>query len=126
MPVCSHRFVLDYLTEEVLSRQSQQVQAFLLRTSILQRLSGPLCDAVTGQNDSQAVLESLERSNLFVTALDDERQWYRYHHLFADVLQRRLQAEPSLVPGLHQRASANARSCSCSPPAPPTVRSPAV
>ena len=102
----SHRFVLDYLSEEVLSRQSQQVQAFLLQTSILQRLSGLFCDAVTGQNDSQSVLESLERSNLFVIALDETRQWYRYHHLFADVLQRRLQqVEPSLVPKLHQRAS---------------------
>ncbi len=102
----SHRFVLDYLSEEVLSRQPASVQMFLLQTSILERLSGSLCDAVTGQEESQAMLEALERANLFVAALDDERGWYRYHHLFADLLRSRLrQAEPTLVPDLHRRAS---------------------
>lgn len=103
----SHRFILDYLSEEVLARQPDAVQAFLLQTSILERLSGPLCEAVTGQRDGQAMLEALDRANLFVISLDDERQWYRYHHLFADVLQRRLQqAQPALMADLHQRASA--------------------
>ncbi len=102
----SHRFVLDYLSEEVLSRQPTSVQTFLLQTSILERLSGSLCDAVTGQQESQAMLEALERANLFVAALDDERQWYRYHHLFADLLRSRLQqATPALLPELHRRAS---------------------
>ena len=103
----SHRFVLDYLTEEVLTRQPALMQSFLLHTSVLERLSGSLCDAVTGQQGSQAMLEALERANLFVVALDDERQWYRYHHLFAEVLNNRLQqAEPGLVPDFHRRASA--------------------
>src|SRR5947209_8613234 len=102
----SHRFVLDYLSEEVLARQDASVQQFLLHTSILERLSAPLCDAVTGQEGSQAMLEALERANLFVAALDDERHWYRYHHLFAEVLRSHLQqAEPALVPELHYRAS---------------------
>jgi LuxR family maltose regulon positive regulatory protein len=102
----SHRFVLDYLSEEVLSRQPTAVQTFLLSTSVLSRLSGSLCDAVTGQQESQALLEALERANLFVAALDDERGWYRYHHLFADLLRSRLhQAMPTLVPDLHRRAS---------------------
>ncbi len=103
----SHRFVLDYLSEEVLSRQPEQVQSFLLRTSILERLCGSLVEAVTGQDEGQAMLEALERANLFVVPLDDERHWYRYHHLFAEVLKNRLeQAEPELVPDLHRRASA--------------------
>src|SRR5207302_8734252 len=102
----SHRFVLDYLSEEVLARQDASVQQFLLHTSILERLSGPLCDAVTGQEESQAMLEALERANLFVGALDDERRWYRYHHLFADLLRSRLQQSmPALIPELHRRAS---------------------
>jgi LuxR family transcriptional regulator, maltose regulon positive regulatory protein len=102
----SHRFVLDYLSEEVLSRQPAVIQSFLLHTSVLERLSGSLCDAVTGQQGSQGMLEALERANLFVVALDDERQWYRYHHLFAEVLRSRLQqTEPGLVHDLHQRAS---------------------
>ena len=102
----SHRFVLDYLSEEVLSRQPPAVQTFLLSTSVLSRLSGPLCDAVTGLGESQAMLEALEQANLFVAALDDERQWYRYHHLFADLLRSRLhQAMPAQVPDLHRRAS---------------------
>lgn len=102
----SHRFVLDYFSEEVLSRQPAEVQTFLLQTSILERLSGPLCDAVTGQEQSQALLEDLERANLFVIALDDVRGWYRYHHLFADLLRSRLQKTmPASVPELHRRAS---------------------
>ncbi|HBY94747.1 MAG TPA: hypothetical protein DEP84_12450 [Chloroflexi bacterium] len=102
----SHRFVLDYLVEEVLQRQPERVRSFLLQTSILDRLSGPLCDVVTGQEDGRGMLEALERGNLFVVPLDDKRQWYRYHHLFADVLQARLMKEqPDRVYILHQRAS---------------------
>ncbi len=103
----SHRFVLDYLSEEVLARQPAVVQSFLLSTCILERLSGPLCDAVRGQEGSQAMLEVLERANLFVVALDDERRWYRYHHLFAEALRSHLRhTEPTLPPVLHRRASA--------------------
>ena len=102
----SHRYVLDYLSEEVLARQDASVQQFLLHTCILERLSAPLCDALTEQEGSQTMLEALERANLFVVALDDERSWYRYHHLFAEVLRRHLQQrEPTLVPELHRRAS---------------------
>ena len=101
------RYVVDYLAEEVLARQPGRVQAFLLQTSILGRLSGPLCDAVTGQDGGQAMLAALERGNLFLVPLDDRRRWYRYHHLFADVLQARLLDEqPGQVPDLHRRASA--------------------
>ena len=100
------RYVVDYLAEEVLARQSDRVQAFLLQTSILGRLSGPLCDAVTRQGDGKGMLEALDRGNLFLVSLDDRRRWYRYHHLFADVLQARLQdEEPGRVPDLHRRAS---------------------
>jgi ATP/maltotriose-dependent transcriptional regulator MalT len=100
------RYVVDYLAEEVLARQTERVQAFLLQTSILGRLSGPLCDAVTGQGGGKAMLEALDRGNLFLVPLDDRRQWYRYHHLFADVLQARLCDErPGQVPDLHRRAS---------------------
>jgi len=103
----SHRFVLDYLSEEVLARQSASIQSFLLRTSILDRLCGSLCEAVTGEVGGQAMLEALERANLFVVPLDEERRWYRYHHLFAELLKSRLeQAEPALLPDLHRRASA--------------------
>ncbi len=103
----SHRYLLDYLSEEVLARQPEPVQQFLLHTCLLERLSGPLCDAVTGQEGSQAMLEALERANLFVVPLDDERGWYRYHHLFAQALRSHLQQrEPALVPVLHRRASA--------------------
>jgi LuxR family maltose regulon positive regulatory protein len=101
------RFVVDYLVEEVLQRQPDRVQAFLLQTSILGRLSGPVCDAVTGQGGGKAMLEALDRGNLFLVPLDDRRRWYRYHHLFADVLQARLLDEqPGQVPDLHRRASA--------------------
>ncbi len=102
----SHRYVLDYLTEEVLGRQPDDVQAFLLETSVLERLSGPLCDAVTGRCDGQRMLEDLERANLFLVPLDEERHWYRYHHLFADLLRARLHpADPDRVPELHRRAA---------------------
>ena len=101
------RYVVDYLAEEVLQRQPEHVQHFLLQTSILGRLSGPLCDAVTGQGGGKAMLEALDRGNLFLVPLDDRRRWYRYHHLFADVLQARLLDEqPGHVPDLHRRASA--------------------
>src|SRR5262249_7162693 len=102
----SHRFVLDYFSDEVLAQQPAEVQAFLLHTSILERLSGPLCEAVTEQEGSQAMLEALDHANLFVAALDDKRHWYRYHHLFAEVLHSHLQQrDPGLVPELHRRAS---------------------
>ena len=102
----SHQYILDYLLEEVLQQQPEAVQRFLLETSVLDRLSGPLCDAVTGQADGQSLLEALEKRNLFVVALDQQRRWYRYHHLFADVLRARLeQSNPDLLPQLHQRAS---------------------
>lgn len=102
----SHRYVFDYLVEEILSRQSPELQQFLLETSVLERLSGPLCDAVTGRDDGQAVLEELEQANLLVIPLDDERHWYRYHHLFTDVLRLMLQRrKPARVPELHQAAS---------------------
>jgi LuxR family maltose regulon positive regulatory protein len=101
------RYVVDYLAEEVLQRQPEHVQHFLLQTSILGRLSGPLCDAVTGQGGGKAMLAALDRGNLFLVPLDDRRRWYRYHHLFADVLQARLLDEqPGQVPDLHRRASA--------------------
>jgi LuxR family maltose regulon positive regulatory protein len=102
----SQRFIFDYLTQEVLARQPAAVQAFLLATSILERLCGPLCDAVTGEPESKARLFALEQANLFVVALDDERHWYRYHHLFAEALRARLQqTDASVVPQLHLRAS---------------------
>ncbi len=100
------RFVLDYLADEVLSRVPPETRRFLLQTSILDRLTGPLCDAVTGGAGGKGVLESLERQNLFLVPLDDQRRWYRYHHLFADVLNAHLLDEtPDDLPLLHQRAS---------------------
>ena len=103
----SHRYVLDFLAEEVLERQSDQVRAFLLETSVLERLSGPLCDAVTGQTGSQALLEQVERAGLFLVPLDEVRGWWRYHHLFADLLRARLQDEqPGRVAPLHRNAAA--------------------
>ena len=102
----SHRFVLDYLVEEVLQRQPEGIRSFLLKTAILNRLSGSVCDAVTGREDGKVMLETLERVNLFIIPLDDQRQWYRYHPLFAEVLQARLLDEqPDQVFSLHQRAS---------------------
>ena len=117
-----NRYIVDYLVEEVLQRQPEPVRSFLLQTSILDRLSGPLCDAVrfglaetqsssrgtgvAGQQDGRQMLEALERGNLFVVPLDDKRQWYRYHHLFADLLQARsMEEQPNQLPTLHRRAS---------------------
>ena len=87
----SHRFVLDYLADEVLDGQPGQVRAFLLETSVLERLSGELCDAVTGRSGSQAMLHDIERAGLFLVPLDEVRGWWRYHHLFADLLRARLE-----------------------------------
>jgi len=102
----SNRFVIDYLADEVLARQTLPVRDFLLCTAVLDRLHGKLCDAVTGGTDGTQTLAALERGNLFVVPLDNERSWYRYHHLFADVLHARLLAErPEQVPDLHSRAS---------------------
>ena len=103
----SHRFVLDYLADEVLDGQPGQVRAFLLETSVLERLSGGLCDAVTGRSGSQATLHHIERAGLFLVPLDEVRGWWRYHHLFADLLRARLQAEqPGRVQELHRAAAA--------------------
>jgi LuxR family maltose regulon positive regulatory protein len=102
----SHRFIIDYLAEEVLNRQTQDVRDFLLKTSILERLSADLCNTLTGRSDSQAVLERLENANLFIIPLDDHRRWYRYHHLFADLLRNYLkQALPNHIVELHHKAS---------------------
>ena len=100
------RYIVDYLVEEVLHRQPDHVRSFLLQTSILGLLSGPLCDAVTGLDGGKAMLEALDRGNLFLVPLDDRRRWYRYHQLFADVLRAHLVDEqPDRVPDLHRRAS---------------------
>ena len=100
------RYVVDYLADEVLSRQPDHVREFLLRTCVLDRLTGELCDAVTGSTGGRAMLEGLERANLFLVPLDDRRQWYRYHHLFADVLRAHLEADrPEEMPRLHRRAA---------------------
>jgi LuxR family maltose regulon positive regulatory protein len=102
----SHRFVLDYLADEVLNGQSEQVRAFLLETSVLEHLTGELCDAVTGRPGSQAMLQQIERAGLFLVPLDEVRGWWRYHHLFADLLRARLQAEqPGAVQALHRAAA---------------------
>ena len=102
----SHRHILDYLTDEVLQQQPEIIRTFLLHTAILDRLSGSLCDALTGQIDSDKLLAHLEIANLFVVPLDEERRWYRYHHLFADLLRNQLnRLQPELVPELHRRAS---------------------
>ena len=101
------RYVVDYLVQEVLQRQPEHVQSFLLQTAILGRLSGPVREAatVTGQSGGKATLEALDRGNLFLVPLDDRRQWYRYHHLFADVLRvRLLDQQPGQLPDLHRRA----------------------
>jgi LuxR family maltose regulon positive regulatory protein len=102
----SHRFVLDYLIEEVLEQQSETIQTFLLQTSILNRLTGSLCDKLTSKSNGQATLETLERANLFIIPLDGERRWYRYHQLFSDLLRQRLhQTQSEQIPILHQQAS---------------------
>jgi LuxR family transcriptional regulator, maltose regulon positive regulatory protein len=102
----SQRFVLDYLVEEVLQRQPEHIRSFLLQTAILERFCAPLCNAVTEREHGKKILDVLERNNLFLIPLDDQRQWYRYHPLFAEVLQSRLLDEqPDQVLSLHQRAS---------------------
>ncbi len=102
----SHRYIMDYLVGDVLVSQTAVVRDFLLKTSILERLSAWLCEAITGQGNSQEILHKLEGANLFLVPLDDERDWYRYHHLFADVLQNRLRVEmPDQVNNLHRRAA---------------------
>ena len=102
----SHRHVLSYLVEEVLNRRPEGTLDFLLQTAILDRLTASLCNAVTGRRDSQTLLEKLEQANLFLIPLDDAGQWYRYHHLFAEVLRSRLQqVQPEIMAQLHQRAS---------------------
>jgi LuxR family maltose regulon positive regulatory protein len=102
----SHRHVLSYLAEEVLERRPEGTLNFLLQTSILDRLCGPLCDAVTGDIDGQVLIQKLEHANLFIVPLDDEGKWFRYHHLFAEVLRAHLQqTQPSLMVALHGRAS---------------------
>ena len=107
----SHHYIMDYLVDEVLKRQPERVRQFLLRSSILGRMCGPLCEAVVRVDaedavDGQAILQTLDQMNLFVVPLDGERRWYRYHHLFADVLNRHLEHyHPTLVPELHRRAA---------------------
>jgi len=103
----SHHYILDYLIEEVLSRQPQPVQRFLLQTSVLDRLCAPLCDALTGEPNGTEMLAQLRQANLFTIPLDDERRWYRYHHLFGDLLRKRLKqaTSPDQVNALHRRAS---------------------
>lgn len=102
----THRYLMDYVQSEVLTQQEPHVQRFLIETAILRHLNAPLCAAVTSNTNSQALLESLERSNLFVVPLDDKRNWYRMHDLFREVLLARLQtSEPELVPQLHRRAA---------------------
>ncbi|HEU5486952.1 MAG TPA: LuxR C-terminal-related transcriptional regulator [Microlunatus sp.] len=100
------RYIVDYLVEEVIQHQTDTVRRFLLQSSVLDRLTGPLCDAVTGGDDGSETLLALERANLFIVALDDRREWYRYHHLFVDVLRARMLSEqPDQVATLHLRAS---------------------
>jgi len=99
------RYIADYLLEEVLAHQPEAIQQFLVHTSILERLSSPLCDALLGRQDSQSILQLLEGSNLFIVPLDNRRQWFRYHRLFADLLRERLEASPEEMIALHRRAS---------------------
>jgi LuxR family maltose regulon positive regulatory protein len=102
----SHHYIVDYLTEEILQRQPEPIQSFLLHTSILDQMCSPLCEAVTGKAGAQETLEHLERANLFLQPLDDERYWYRYHQLFLEMLRARLRRlEPGLIPKLQQHAS---------------------
>lgn len=102
----SHRYIAEYLTDEVLSRQSESLRNFLLQTSILERFNAPLCNHVLGTNDAETMLLELERANLFIIPLDSESNWFRYHHLFADLLRRRLkQTDQEHVRDLHRRAA---------------------
>jgi len=101
----NNRYIMDYLIEEVLKIQSEDVKEFLLKTSILQQISAPLCDAILGKNNSQAIIEELEKNNIFLFPLDEIRHWYRYHHLFADLLkQKLLSTYPSIVKEIHEKA----------------------
>ena len=102
----SHRFILDYLTEEVFARQSDEIQTFLIQTAVLDRLCAPLCDVVTGRTDSREILQRLEADNLFIIPLDNDRTWYRFHHLFSDLMRRRLQREDGgFILERHRRAA---------------------
>jgi LuxR family maltose regulon positive regulatory protein len=102
----SNRHILDYLTDEVLQQQPEDIRTFLLQTALLDQLSGSLCDAVTRRTDSREVLAHLEAANLFVIPLDEERRWYRYHHLFSDLLRSQLiRSQPEWIPEIHRRAS---------------------
>ncbi len=103
----SQRFVMDYLMAEVLQKQSQELREFLMKTSVLERLSAPLCDALTGRRDSEDILMNLERGHLFIVRLDESRQWYRYEHLFAELLRHQLEGtfEAKEIRQLHLRAS---------------------
>ena len=101
----SNRYVLDFLAEEVLERQDEELRTFLLETSVLERLSGPLCNAVTGRAGSQALLDQVEREGLFLVPLDEVRGWWRYHHLFADLLRARLEQQPGRAEQLHCNAA---------------------
>lgn len=99
------RYIMDYLMEEVLKIQSDDIKEFLLQTSIMEQMSAPLCNTVLGRNDSQLILEELEKNNMFVIPLDNERNWYRYHHLFADLLKQRLQIQyKEAIPMIHNKA----------------------
>jgi LuxR family maltose regulon positive regulatory protein len=103
----SHHYVADYLSAEVLSRQPEQVRTFLLQTSILDQMTGELCDRLVGRGDGQAMLRQLDRANLFLVPLDEQHRWYRYHHLFAELLRNQLrEAAPDQIPELHRRAAA--------------------
>jgi LuxR family maltose regulon positive regulatory protein len=103
----THRHIMDYLVEEVLGRQEDSMQQFLVQTSVLDRLSAPLCNAVTGGDSGQGMLDHLQSANLFVVSLDESRKWFRYHHLFSDLLRDRLlKTQSDLIPVLHRRASA--------------------
>lgn len=102
----SNRFIMDYLLEEVLNQQSSTIQRFLLKTSILERMTAQLCNFLVSRNDSQSILTRLDKANLFLIPLDDERCWYRYHHLFSDLLKNQfIQLYPDEVPNLHRLAS---------------------
>jgi LuxR family maltose regulon positive regulatory protein len=102
----NNRYIFDYLLEEVLARQPPEVREFLLKTSVLGQMTAPLCEALTGNANSQSLLKQLEQANLFIVPLDDERRWYRYHHLFAELLRSTLQqTHADQIPPLHVRAS---------------------
>jgi LuxR family maltose regulon positive regulatory protein len=103
----NNRFIVDFLTQEVLGRQPRKIRQFLARTSVLGRFCAPLCDAVSESGNATEILDTLERENLFIVSLDDTRQWFRYHHLFAQTLRSLLiRTEPDIVPALHRNASA--------------------